>query len=138
MKRIYYTTGRRLGYRTFSQVDGADVIELKRMLHTLGYWRPSLAAFPDAPASTNTKQMQELQKTDRAQYDKLIAESRRVSTDYTRDYGQYDAEAVAAVDKFRADRNMNYQGNAAGLVDARLIDALRTAYYEKKRAARKP
>ncbi len=46
MKRIYYTTGRRLGYRSFSRVEGADVIELKRMLHALGYWRPTLAAFP--------------------------------------------------------------------------------------------
>ena len=32
MKRIYNTTGRRLGYRTFSKVQGADVTELKRML----------------------------------------------------------------------------------------------------------
>src|SRR5213593_3781890 len=77
MKRIYYTTGRRLGYRSFSQIDGPDVIELKRMLHALGYWRPSLAAFPDPPASTNTRQMQELRKTDPVQYDKLVAESRR-------------------------------------------------------------
>ena len=49
MKRIYYTTGRRLGYRTFSRIEGPDVIELKRMLHALGYWRPTLAAFPEAP-----------------------------------------------------------------------------------------
>src|SRR5688500_20079163 len=33
MKRIYYTTGRRLGYRTFAKVEGQDIIELKRMLH---------------------------------------------------------------------------------------------------------
>ena len=37
LKRIYYTTGRRLGYRSFSRVDGPDVIELKRMLHGIGY-----------------------------------------------------------------------------------------------------
>ena len=48
MKRIYYTTARRLGYRAFSRVEGPDVIELKRMLHALGYWRPELAAFPEA------------------------------------------------------------------------------------------
>src|SRR5688572_17701993 len=60
MKRIYYTTGRRLGYRSFSRVEGADVIELKRMLHTLGYWRPALAAFPDAPPNANSPKMQEL------------------------------------------------------------------------------
>src|SRR5260221_11160397 len=44
MKRIDSTAGRRLGYRTFSKVEGPDVIELKRMLHALGYWRPALAA----------------------------------------------------------------------------------------------
>ncbi len=67
LKRIYYTTGRRLGYRTFSHVDGPDVIELKRMLHALGYWRPTLAAFPEPPPSTTTSKMRELQKTDRKQ-----------------------------------------------------------------------
>ena len=49
MKRIYYTTARRLGYRSFSRVEGADVVELKRMLHALGFWRPELAAFPEPP-----------------------------------------------------------------------------------------
>jgi uncharacterized Ntn-hydrolase superfamily protein len=49
MKRIYYTTARRLGYRSFSRVEGADVVELKRMLHALGFWRTELAAFPDQP-----------------------------------------------------------------------------------------
>ena len=79
--------------------------------------------------------MQELRKSDPAQYDKLIAESRRASADYTRDYTQYDAETIAAVDKFRADRNLSYQGNPAGLVDARMVDALRAAYFEKKKNA---
>jgi uncharacterized Ntn-hydrolase superfamily protein len=133
MKRIYYTTGRRLGYRTFSQITGADVIELKRMLHALGYWRPSLAAFPDAPPSTNTPKMRELQKSDPAQYEKVVSESRRASDEYTRQYAQYGAEAVAAVDKFRSDKGLNYQGNPAGLVDQRLVDALRAAYAEKRR-----
>ena len=137
LKRIYYTTGRRLGYRTFSRVDGPDVIELKRMLHAAGYWRPTLAAFPEAPASINTPKMQELRKTDPAQYEKIAAASRKASADYTRDYSQFDEETIAAVDKFRADRNLNYQGNPAGLVDARLVDALRAAYFEKKKAAPK-
>jgi uncharacterized Ntn-hydrolase superfamily protein len=138
MKRIYYTTQRRLGYRSFSRIDGPDVIELKRMLHVLGYWRPTLAAFPDAPPSTNTPKMQELRKTNPAEYDKLIAESRKLSADYTREYAQYDTEAIAAVDKFRADRKMDYQGNAAGLVDARFVEALRAAYLEKKKGTAKP
>jgi uncharacterized Ntn-hydrolase superfamily protein len=137
LKRIYYTTGRRLGYRTFSRVDGPDVIELKRMLHAVGYWRTALTTFPDPPPSINTPRMQELQKTDRAQYDKLVADARTQQANYTRDYAQYDEETIAAVDKFRKDRQMDYQGNAAGLVDARLIEALRSAYFEKKKALKR-
>ena len=101
MKRIYYTTQTRLGYRSFSRVSGNDVVELKRMLHALGYWRADLKEFPEAGAA--------------------------------KEFGLYDEEAIAAVDKFRADKGMNYRGNPAGLVDARLIDALRAAYLEKKK-----
>lgn len=103
LKRIYMTTARRLGYREFSRVEGADVVELKRMLHALGYWRPALAAIPD-PAPP-------------------------------REYGAFDEETVAAVDKFRADNAMNYQGNPPGLVDARFVDALRVAYFKKRKGA---
>jgi len=136
MKRIYLTTGRRLGYRSFSKIEGPDVIELKRMLHTIGYWRPTLAAFPDPPPAVNTPRMSELQKSDRAQYDRLVADARGKQAAYTRDFGQYDDEAIAAVDKFRKDRQMDYQGNAPGLVDTRLVDALRSAYLEKKKTSR--
>ena len=89
MKRIYYTTGRRLGYRTFSRVEGADVVELKRMLprgSATGGRR--LAAFPDAPRGTNTPPMQELRKTNPAAYDKAVAEARPGDDRaYTRDFG---------------------------------------------------
>jgi len=136
MKRIYYTTGRRLGYRSFSRVEGADVIELKRMLHALGYWRPSLASFPDAPPNANSPKMQELRKQDPAAYEKAIAEARQASAAYTRDYAVYDEEAVAAVDKFRADKKLNYQGNAPGLVDQRFVDAVKAAYLEKRKSGR--
>jgi len=137
MKRIYYTTGRRLGYRSFSSIAGPDVIELKRMLHTVGYWRPALAAFPEAPAATNTEKMRALQQTDRAQYDKIIAESRRLTADYTRDYATFDAETIAAVDKFREANNLDYQGNPSGLVDDRFVAALRSAYFAKKKTGAK-
>jgi uncharacterized Ntn-hydrolase superfamily protein len=100
MKRIYYTTASRLGYRTFSRVEGPDVVELKRMLHALGYWRPTLEAFPAAPPA---------------------------------EFRLYDEEAIAAVDKFRADKKLNYRGNPPGLVDARFVDALRAAYLLKKK-----
>ena len=133
MTRIYYTTGRRLGYRSFSKVEGPDVIELKRMLHTTGYWRPSLAAFPEAPPSINTPQMQELRRTNLADYDKRAADARAATTAYNRDYAIFDEETVTAVDKFRKDHELDYQGDAPGLVDARLIDALRATYFEKKK-----
>jgi uncharacterized Ntn-hydrolase superfamily protein len=105
MKRIYMTTARRLGYRSFSRIEGADVIELKRMLHALGYWRPTLTTFPEGEAA-------------------------RAITDFN----VFDAEAIAAVDKFRADNSLVYQGNPPGLVDARFIDALRAAYFKKRQA----
>ncbi len=57
MKRIYYTTARRLGYRSFSRVEGADVVELKRMLHAVGFWRPELAAFPEEPKPSRELQL---------------------------------------------------------------------------------
>ena len=77
------------------------------------------------------------QQTDRAQYDKLIAESRRLTADYTRDFATFDAEAIAAVDKFREDKNLNDQGNPPGLVDDRLVATLRSAYFAKKKAAQR-
>ena len=131
LKRIYYTTGRRLGYRSFSRVEGADVIELKRMLHALGYWKATLSAFPEAPASMNTPAMQELRKTNPAAFQKAQTEARQASATFTRDYAIFDDETIAAVDKFRADKNLNYQGNPPGLVDARLVEALRIAYFSK-------
>ena len=105
MKRIYYTTARRLGYRTFSRIEGPDVVELKRMLHALGYWRPELASFPEGQQAQ-------------------------------RDLARYDDEAIAAVDKFRADKSMTYQGNPPGLVDERFIEALRAAYLARRKGGR--
>jgi uncharacterized Ntn-hydrolase superfamily protein len=134
MKRIYYTTGRRLGYRSFSKVEGPDVIELKRMLHALGYWRPSLASFPDAPPNANSPQMQELRRSNPAAYEKALAEAKQSGASYTRDYATFDDETIAAVDKFRADNKLNYAGNAPGLVDKRFIDALRAAYFAKRKS----
>ncbi len=132
MKRIYLTTGRHLGYRSFSRVDGADVLELKRRLHALGYWRPAIGTFPEAPATANTEQMRKLRETNRAEFDRVSASSRKASDDYIRDYAQYDAETMAAVDKFRADHGLDYQGDAVGLVDALTsVDALRVAFIAK-------
>jgi uncharacterized Ntn-hydrolase superfamily protein len=137
MKRIYYTTGRRLGYRSFSRVEGADVVELKRMLHSVGYWRPSLAAFPEAPASINTPPMQELRRANPAEYEKRTADARTATAAYNRDFAIFDDETIAAVDKFRKDHDLDYQGDAPGLVDARLTDALRTAYFQKTKTLKR-
>ena len=133
MKRIYYTTGRRLGYRTFSKVEGQDVVELKRMLHALGYWRPSLATFPSAPPSANSPKMQELRKSNPAAYQKALAEAKQASASYAREYAVFDDETIAAVDRFRAEKSLNYQGNPPGLVDPRFVDALKAAYLEKRK-----
>jgi hypothetical protein len=80
--------------------------------------------------------MRELQKANPEQYDRLVSESRRATQEYNKQYSQYDEETMAAVDKFRNAKGLAYQGNPAGLVDDRLVDALRAAYIEKKKAAK--
>jgi len=135
MKRIYYTTSRALGHRSFSRVEGADVVELKRMLHALGYWRPSLTTFPTAPPAVGNQKIAALRKTDPAAADALQAESRRVQQEFTREFARYDDETMAAVDKFRADKGLDYQGNPVGLVDQRFVEALREAYFAKRKTA---
>ena len=78
--------------------------------------------------------MQELRKANPAAYEKAIAEARQAAASYSRDYGVFDDEAIAAVDKFRADNKLNYQGNAPGLVDQRFVEALKAAYLEKRKS----
>jgi hypothetical protein len=80
--------------------------------------------------------MLELQKTDRPQYDKLAADARARQAAYAHDYATFDDETIAAVDKFRKEHDLDYQGDAPGLVDARLISALKAAYLEKKKTSR--
>lgn len=137
MKRIYYTTQRRLGYRTFSHIEGPDVVELKRMLHALGYWRPSLAVFPPTPIVPNTRAMQALRRSDPARFDESQAAGRRAAAAFAREYAHFDAETEAAVDEFRAANKLAFAGNPPGLVDERFVAALRAAYRDKQRAARR-
>jgi uncharacterized Ntn-hydrolase superfamily protein len=132
MKRIYYRTARRLGYRHFSDVRGDDVVELKRMLHALGYWRPELAVFPSAPRFEADRT---LLTTDPPRYQELIEEYRRHAAGYEALFARYDEEAVDAVDAFRRATELNFEGNPRGLVDARLIETLREHYYAQRRAA---
>ncbi|HEU4522988.1 MAG TPA: DUF1028 domain-containing protein [Thermoanaerobaculia bacterium] len=131
MKRIYYRTARRLGYREFSEFRGPDVVELKRMLHTLGYWRPEMKDFPAAP---EFKADRELMRTDPEKFQAAIAAYRKEAQAYDDRFGLYDAEAMDAVDRFRKENGLEYEGNARGLVDARFIERLRTLYYQRTKS----
>ena len=131
MKRIYYRTARRLGYRTFSEIRGSDVVELKRMLHALGYWRKDMKEFPDAPEFDVDLG---LMRTDPEKFQMLVAEWRKRSEAYDERFAAYDAETVAAVDQFRKDHALVYQGNPSGLVDERFVSALREKYYTARKS----
>ncbi len=134
MKRIYYTTARRLGYREFSEVRGDDVLELKRMLHALGYWRKELEQFPEPP-SIGKRPDDSLRRSDPEAWNAAWAEYRKVYREYYDTYSLVDEETIAAVDSFRKERGLDYQGNPRGLVDRRFVDALREAYYFKREKA---
>ena len=114
-----------LGHREFSEIRGDDVVELKRMLHALGFWRPELAEFPEAP---NFDADRSLLTTDPKRFEEQIAAWRERATTYEERFGRYDAEAIAAVDAFRRAHGLAFEGNPAGLVDARLVTELRRLY----------
>ena len=129
LRRIYWTTQRRLGYREFSEVLGRDVVELKRMLHALGYWRKDLADFPKEPIVRGDPA---LQRTDPERFQKQIDEQRKAFDAYMKEFALYDAAAMDAVDAFRKDHGLVFEGNPRGLVDERLVKALREAYQRKR------
>jgi uncharacterized Ntn-hydrolase superfamily protein len=126
MKRIYYTTSRRLGYRSFSAVEGSDVIELKRMLHAAGYWRKDGPPIPETPRLDFDRT---LLRSDPARLGALFDAFDKTEAAFDAAWAVYDAETIAAVDAFRKDHALDYEGNPKGLVDAALVEALRTAYY---------
>jgi uncharacterized Ntn-hydrolase superfamily protein len=133
LRRIYWTTQRRLGWRSFSEIQGRDVVELKRMLHALGYWRKDLAAFPPEPV---VRVDPSLQRTDPERYQKQLDERRQALDTYMKEFALYDPAAMDAVDAFRKDHNLVFEGNPRGLVDERFVQALREAY--QKEAKVKP
>lgn len=53
MRRIYDAISQTLGYRTLQQFSGGDVVQLKIMLHALGFYRPSDATVDTRDASAN-------------------------------------------------------------------------------------
>lgn len=129
LKRIYYRTARRLGYRSFSEIRGSDVIELKRMLHKLGYWRKDLAAFPTPPPFDVDRG---LLRTDPKKFDELVAAYSKHAQEFDEKYALYDAETMDAVDRFRKEHGLAYEGTPRGHVDERLVAALREKYYAQK------
>jgi uncharacterized Ntn-hydrolase superfamily protein len=135
LRRIYWTTQRRLGYRSFSEVQGRDVVELKRMLHALGYWRKDLKAFPQEPI---VRADPTLQRTDPERYQKQLDERRQTFDSYMKEFALYDAVAMDAVDSFRKDHRLAFEGNPRGLVDERFVQALREAYRQRARPANRP
>lgn len=48
LRRQHDTIFQRLGYREFSLVSGRDVVEMKRMLHRLGYFREGVERLPNS------------------------------------------------------------------------------------------
>lgn len=130
LKRIYYRTQQRLGWRTFSDIRGDDVLELKRMLHALGYWRKELAAFPAEPQFEGDRA---LMRTDPKKFQEQIAEYVKKAEAYETAYAVYDAETIDAVERFRKEHNLVYEGNARGLVDERFVRLLREKYYARKK-----
>ncbi len=125
MKRIYYQTAQRLGFRSFSEIKGPDVVELKRLLHGLGLFRATLEVFPELPKFDIDRSLS--QRDPKAFTDALDA-YRQVSKEYNESWALYDGEAMDAVDAFREAHGLEYVGNARGLVDERLVEALREAY----------
>ena len=134
MKRIYYTTARRLGYRAFSRDRGPGRRRAQAHAARAGVLAPVVDCV-SRPAAVDQHRQDARTAEDRirTQYDALMADARRQSPEYARAYALYDDEAIAAVDKFRADRKLDYAGNPAGLVDARLLDVLKAAYLGKKK-----
>lgn len=128
MKRVYYRTQRRLGYREFSEVKGPDVIELKRMLHALGYWGEEVETFPEPPEFEGDRSRF---RSDPEAFLKAVENYGKKNAEYEAEWAVFDAATIAAVDEFREERGMDYPGNPPGLVDRRFVDALREAYYNR-------
>lgn len=102
------------------------------MLHALGYWGKDLAEFPAEPQVRRDVALMRQVPND---VERQLREQRRALDVYMDQYAVYDAAAMDAVNAFRKDKGLDYQGNARGLVDRRLIEALREAYLAKKRSS---
>jgi uncharacterized Ntn-hydrolase superfamily protein len=111
LRRQYETIRQRLGYRQFRLVEGRDIVQLKQMLHALGYYRKDTAD------------------------DELARQFRE------RVMRVYDEETADAVDRCRQDHGLPVPGDGLGhdrgVVDADFLRVLKSAYAEKRRAEAK-
>ena len=115
MKRIYYTTQRRLGYRSFSRIEGDDVIELKRMLHAAGLLAAVAHRVPErAGVDQHRRPAGAAAAAIRRQFEKRTAEAPRRHRGLQADYARFDDETIAAVDKFRDRQGPQLPGQPAG------------------------
>jgi uncharacterized Ntn-hydrolase superfamily protein len=98
VRRIYDTVSETLGHRTLRQFAGRDVLQLKIILHALGYYRADATELSLAEDGDDV----------------------------------YDAEAMDAVDRFRADQQ--WQRAVGGFVDARTIQRMWSVLEERGQA----
>lgn len=128
MLRIYYRTGRRLGYRELSALKGPDVVELKRMLHGLGFWGAELEVFPEDPEFDVARS---LSRTDPEAFQEGLAAYRERAQKFSDEFGNFDAPVIEAVDDFRKQYGLDHVGNPPGFVDDRFVKALKREYYSR-------
>jgi uncharacterized Ntn-hydrolase superfamily protein len=130
LRRVYERTQRRLGWREFSAVRGPDVVELKRLLHQLGFWGAELEEFPEPPELDWDPA---LLRADPKRLRALFEEHSKKEEAYTARWGEFDAATIAAVDAYREARGLDFQGVPPGLVDRRLVERLRREALEAAR-----
>jgi uncharacterized Ntn-hydrolase superfamily protein len=106
LRRQYDTIYNKLGYRTFSLIEGPDIRELKRKLHEVGYYRK--------------------EATDEEFAAHIREPAARV----------YDTTTAESVDAFRKDHGLpvpsDELGFGRGIVDAELIRLLKLAVVKKR------
>jgi uncharacterized Ntn-hydrolase superfamily protein len=65
LRRIYDTASETLGFRTLEQHIGRDVVQLKMMLHALGYFRPDDKTFDPRAQQANIYTQEAVEAVDR-------------------------------------------------------------------------
>lgn len=65
LRRIYETASETLGYRSFEQFIGRDVLQLKMMLHALGVYRPEDKTFDTRASRANVYTQDAVEAVDR-------------------------------------------------------------------------